>query len=306
MGSASFPTDESQKGSNFEEIFMQHSLHFADSLKDLKNLREQLYSAAEHFESSFDKEDHKQFLVEKSKDYVAKALVNTVDHLGSVADKLNKFLDQKADEFSDINIRFSCIQQKLNTFQGFIEFRGIPRQLTMVEARPKHHKKYIIRGEENFQFGKISELLYRNCISYCPQYDDMHQIKQDNTFAGAFQVAAVKLHPKSSRKGKSKFVSSANSPQLTDFSFTRVVPKKETVKRSVSPLLFPIMRSGSVANRSASPSPSGNNERDPSEPRRRAISVSRRPESMNTKSYAKKSKHIFKAILTINRPIRDL
>lgn len=50
-------------------------------------------------------------VMESSKDYLAKALVNTVDHLGSVADKLNKFLDEKADEFKATNTRFSCIEQ---------------------------------------------------------------------------------------------------------------------------------------------------------------------------------------------------
>ncbi|KZV40929.1 hypothetical protein F511_05174 [Dorcoceras hygrometricum] len=94
-----------------DDISKQHICQFANSLKDFKNLREQLYSAAEYFESSYVKENHKHFLVEGSKDYVARALVHTVDHLGSVADKLNKFLDDKAKEFSDTSIRFSSIQQ---------------------------------------------------------------------------------------------------------------------------------------------------------------------------------------------------
>ncbi|KZV51482.1 hypothetical protein F511_06950 [Dorcoceras hygrometricum] len=305
MATASFSTDESRKASNSEEIFMQRSLHFTNGLKDLKNLREQLYLAAEHFESSFNKEEHKQVLVETSKDYVAKALVNTIDHLGSVSDKLNKFLDEKADEFSHTNNPISCIHQKLNTFRGFIEFRGIPRESTTVEA-PKHHKKYIIRGEENFQFGKKPNLLYSNCIS-CPQYDDMHQIKQENTSGSVFQVAAVKQHPKSLRKGKSKFISSPNPPQQNDFSFTRVVPKKETAaKRSASPLRLPIMRSGLVANPSASPGTYRNKEPDPSGQRRRAITVmSRRTETMNVESYSKKNKHMFKAIFTMNRAAKD-
>ncbi|XP_075486024.1 protein ABIL4-like isoform X2 [Primulina tabacum] len=96
---------------SMDDISKQHSSQFASSLKDLKNLREQLYSAAEYFESSYVKENHKHFLVEGSKDYVARALVHTVDHFGSMADKLKKFLDEKANEFSDTNIRFSSIQQ---------------------------------------------------------------------------------------------------------------------------------------------------------------------------------------------------
>lgn len=52
-------------------------------------------------------------VIESSKDYVTKALVSTVDHLGSVADKLDKLLDKKANELSATNIRFSCIHQVL-------------------------------------------------------------------------------------------------------------------------------------------------------------------------------------------------
>ena len=157
MGSISTP----HKVSNYDEIFMQRSLQFAESLKvfpiyqksyhlnhyfvvilicfgifqDLKVLKNQLYSAAEYFESSYDKDDHQILygilwfanillnlyvcwewwcvcsVMESSKDYVTKAVVSTVDHLGSIADKLNKFLDEKADEFSATSIRFSCIQQ---------------------------------------------------------------------------------------------------------------------------------------------------------------------------------------------------
>ncbi|PHU28110.1 Protein ABIL3 [Capsicum chinense] len=78
-------TNGSQEGANYDEIFMQHSLQFSDSLKDLKNLRKQLYSAAEYFESSYGENEHKTLVMETLKDYVSKALVSSVDHLGSVA-----------------------------------------------------------------------------------------------------------------------------------------------------------------------------------------------------------------------------
>ncbi|PIN25834.1 hypothetical protein CDL12_01415 [Handroanthus impetiginosus] len=191
MGShteAVFSVNTSQKASNYDEISMQQSLHFADGLKDLKNLREQLYSAAAYFESSYVKDDHKQLVMESSKDYIAKALVSTVDHLGSVADKLNKFLDEKANEFSNTKIRFSCIEQRLNAYQGFMDLRGVSQHSLMIEA-PKHQKQYIIPGAVTFHFGK-SNLMYKNCIPF-PKCD-MHQTYQDNPFAKAFQAPKLK------------------------------------------------------------------------------------------------------------------
>ncbi|KAH6790693.1 hypothetical protein C2S51_005699 [Perilla frutescens var. frutescens] len=290
MGSITTP----QKASNYDEIFMQHSLQFAESLKELKFLKKQLYSAAEYFESSYGKDDHQILVMESSKDYVTKALVSTVDHLGSVADKLNKFLDEKANEFSLTNIRFSCLEQKLNGFQGFVDLRGVSRHSLTVEA-PKHHKQYIVP-----EFGK-SKLIYRNCI-LSPQYD-MHQTKQDNPFSKAFQAARIKPQP-SSRKGHSRVPSGESPPNPANFSFMRAKSKKETGNRSVSPLPFSLKRSGSVANnRSVSPSPFDGKQRSPLEPRR-AMSVQREGQIVGL--YTKRSSNnFFKALLNAHRSRKE-
>lgn len=50
-------------------------------------------------------------VVETLKDYTMKALINTVDHLGSVAQKVNHCLDEKNGEVSGVELRFYCIQQ---------------------------------------------------------------------------------------------------------------------------------------------------------------------------------------------------
>jgi len=50
-------------------------------------------------------------VVETLKDYAVKALVNTVDHLGSVTYKVNDFIDEKVDEVSETELRVSCIEQ---------------------------------------------------------------------------------------------------------------------------------------------------------------------------------------------------
>jgi CRISPR/Cas system-associated protein Cas7 (RAMP superfamily) len=50
-------------------------------------------------------------VVETLKDYAIKALVNTVDHLGSVTYKVNDLLDEKVDEVSGTEFRVCCIEQ---------------------------------------------------------------------------------------------------------------------------------------------------------------------------------------------------
>lgn len=45
------------------------------------------------------------------KDYAIKALVNTVDHLGSVSYKVNDLLDEKVNEVSETELQLSCMEQ---------------------------------------------------------------------------------------------------------------------------------------------------------------------------------------------------
>lgn len=47
------------------------------------------------------------------KEYAVKALVNTVDHLGSISFKVSSLVDQRLDEVAEANLRVSCIQQVL-------------------------------------------------------------------------------------------------------------------------------------------------------------------------------------------------
>ncbi|KAJ6887846.1 hypothetical protein NC652_028980 [Populus alba x Populus x berolinensis] len=141
----------SREASNYDEVSMQQSLLFSDSLKDLKNLRSQLYSAAEYFELSYTNDDQKQIVVETLKDYAIKALVNTVDHLGSVTYKVNDLLDEKVDEVSGTEFRVCCIEQRLRTCQEYIDHEGISQQSLVIDT-PKYHKRYILPGNDLILF----------------------------------------------------------------------------------------------------------------------------------------------------------
>lgn len=50
-------------------------------------------------------------LLNMLKAYVVKALVNSVDHLGCVAYKVNDLFSEKMDEFSETELRLSCLEQ---------------------------------------------------------------------------------------------------------------------------------------------------------------------------------------------------
>ncbi|VAI76769.1 unnamed protein product [Triticum turgidum subsp. durum] len=78
-----------------EEVQMGETFIFSETIKDLMTLRSQLYSAAEYFELAYMQEDGKQAVVSNLKEYAVKALVNTVDHLGSISFKVSSLVGQR-------------------------------------------------------------------------------------------------------------------------------------------------------------------------------------------------------------------
>ncbi|KAI3933671.1 hypothetical protein MKW92_047595 [Papaver armeniacum] len=143
MSASSYGLNGPPKSSHYDEICMQQSLIFSDSLKELKNLRSQLYSAAEYFELSYNNDDQKEIVVETLRDYAVRALVNTVDHLGSVTCKVTDMMDERVNVVSGAELRVTCIEQRLKTCQSYIDHEGLSQQSLSI-ATPKHHKRYIL------------------------------------------------------------------------------------------------------------------------------------------------------------------
>ncbi|KAG2680803.1 hypothetical protein I3843_11G115200 [Carya illinoinensis] len=201
-----------QQTSHHDELFMQQRLLFSDSLKELKNLRKQLYSAAEQFEVSYSKEDQKHIVVDTCQDYAIKALVNTVDHLGSVAFKINGLLDGKICELSGTELRFSCIEQRLQTCQYFIDRAGLFQQSLALKF-PKHHKQYIIPARTTMDAVGQSQPKYHNAK------EDLCQFQVDRATLSETSPAVV-------RKGHSALWSAQSSSRSGAFQFTKAASKK--------------------------------------------------------------------------------
>ncbi|KAE8664928.1 Protein ABIL1 [Hibiscus syriacus] len=127
----------------FDEVSMERSKSFVKALQELKNLRPQLYSAAEYCEKSYLHNEQKQMVLDNLKDYAVRALVNAVDHLGTVAYKLTDLLEQQALEVSTIELKACSLNQKLLTCQTFTDKEGIRQQ--QLAFIPRHHKHYILR-----------------------------------------------------------------------------------------------------------------------------------------------------------------
>ncbi|KAJ6686494.1 PROTEIN ABIL4-RELATED [Salix purpurea] len=98
----------------FDEVSMERSKSFIKALQELKNLRPQMYSAAEYCEKSYLHSEQKQMVLDNLKDYAVRALVNAVDHLGTVAYKLTDLLEQQTLDVSTMEVKVSCLNQALS------------------------------------------------------------------------------------------------------------------------------------------------------------------------------------------------
>ncbi|XP_015968409.1 protein ABIL1 [Arachis duranensis] len=139
---------EQQRATTFDEVSMERSKNFVFALQELKNLRPQLYSAAEYCEKSYLNSDHKQMVLDNLKDYAVRALVNAVDHLGTVAYKLTDLLDQQTLDVSTMDLKISTLNQRLVTCKIYTDKEGL-RQQQLLAFIPRHHKHYILPNHVN-------------------------------------------------------------------------------------------------------------------------------------------------------------
>ncbi|TYH38782.1 hypothetical protein ES332_D12G133700v1 [Gossypium tomentosum] len=135
----------------FDEVSLERSKSFVIALQELKNLRPQLYSAAEYCEKSYIHSEQKQMVLDNLKDYAVQALVNAVDHLGTVAYKLTDLLEQQILEVSAMELQASCLYQQLHTCQVYTGKEGL-RQHQVFAFIPKHHKHYILPNSRQKYF----------------------------------------------------------------------------------------------------------------------------------------------------------
>ncbi|GFY97391.1 ABI-1-like 1 [Actinidia rufa] len=82
-------------------------------------------------------------VLDNLKDYAVRALVNAVDHLGTVACKLTDVLEQQTLDVSTIECKASCLNQQLLTCQAYMDKEGL-RQQQVLALIPRHHKHYTL------------------------------------------------------------------------------------------------------------------------------------------------------------------
>lgn len=116
------------------------------ALEELQSLRPQLYQAADYCEHQYLFSDNKQGVHDNLKDYSVKALVNAVDHLGTVAFKLNDLIALRNEEIDDTQLAASAVAQRLRACQEHSDSEGLKQQ-SMAKTMHVNHKQYTLAVE---------------------------------------------------------------------------------------------------------------------------------------------------------------
>lgn len=116
---------------------------FDKSLQELKDLRSQLHNAADYCEATFRNATHKHMVINNTKEYLCRAVVTVVDHLGSVSANLNHRVSE-TDSASETEIRINNLRQKLATCQQYSQKLAL-HKVSWHADFPRYHSRYIMQ-----------------------------------------------------------------------------------------------------------------------------------------------------------------
>lgn len=134
-------------------------VRFEKSLRELKDLRSQLHFAADYCESTFLNAEEKNTIVDNTKEYVCKAMVTVIDHLGNVSANLNCHISN-ACEFSNAELRMNCLKQRLllcEEYSGKLASTGVQWDAVLPRHSPRYLSTSITNVERPKEVGRDSE-----------------------------------------------------------------------------------------------------------------------------------------------------
>ncbi|KAM1508410.1 probable protein ABIL5 [Malus sylvestris] len=114
---------------------------FHNSLQELRDLRSQLHYAADYCESTFLNTKEKKVVMENTKEYICRAVVTVVDHLGCVSANINGIVSE-ANAFSEAEIRIDCLKQRMFLCEQYSHKFALPR-VRWREIIPRHNARFL-------------------------------------------------------------------------------------------------------------------------------------------------------------------
>lgn len=296
-------------GATLEEVQIQETLLFSDTIKGLKTLRSQLYSAAEYFELAYMQQDEKQAVTNNLKEYAVKALVNTVDHLGSISFKVSSLIDQRFSEATDADLRISCIHQRTQASQACVDREGISQQSLLITA-PKYHKRYILPAQGQSMPSAMPNFREMNKVVVTGRASQMHQVFSAETRAKEKQQPSLRKLQSIARLPSQRARSASPAQRAHPMAPAKTATPTNRDKRSESPVpsTAPLTRSASLSKKASLLKTSSVRAQAVSQPKKLApmrTQVDRSDDSKDGERTPKKSKKFLKSILSRRKSRKD-
>ncbi|KAJ7969595.1 ABIL1-like protein [Quillaja saponaria] len=150
------------KSSENPEVEAEDPVGFDKSLQELRELRSQLHYAADYCETTFLKAKEKKDVMENTKEYLCRAVVTVVDHLGSVSANLECLVSQ-TNAFSEAELRINCLKQRLQSCEQYVHKLAF-RKVQWSENLPRFHSRYLSAPSSlTFERSNNKELRFGLC-----------------------------------------------------------------------------------------------------------------------------------------------
>ncbi|XP_006644744.1 probable protein ABIL5 isoform X2 [Oryza brachyantha] len=124
---------------------------FDGALRELKDLRSQLYQAADCCEKAFLGTEKKKIIMESTKGYICEAIVAVIDHLGTVSSKLERQMQEKI-EITRTEKRLNFLKQRLLTCEQY----AITLNVLTVRGDTdtiQYHRRYLLQSTGGIKEG---------------------------------------------------------------------------------------------------------------------------------------------------------
>ncbi|KAL5079703.1 hypothetical protein RYX36_008124 [Vicia faba] len=180
----------------------KENIHFLKSLQELRELRSQLHYAADYCETTFLKSEKKKDVMENTKEYICRAMVTVVDHLGNVSSNLEGLISH-TNSFSDAQIKIQCLKQRLFSCEQYADKLSISN-MQWKEKFPRFHTRYLSpspvleKTQENLKPAIATNNKHNNLAFVMPVRDGLKVLAKVSNPKFHFQ-ATPKVRPRHRR-----------------------------------------------------------------------------------------------------------
>ncbi|KAK7364032.1 hypothetical protein VNO80_12363 [Phaseolus coccineus] len=120
---------------------VEEDMRFQKSFQELRGLQSQLHHAADYCETTFLKSEAKRDVMENTKEYICRAMVTVVDHLGNVSANLEGLISE-TNAFSEAESRIQCLKQRLFSCEQYADKLELTK-MRWREKVPRFHSRYL-------------------------------------------------------------------------------------------------------------------------------------------------------------------